>query len=54
MHGNPTLLKVPTREERSTRMKFWSIARGAAIIAIAAFIIVNIPDIKRYIRISTM
>jgi len=35
-------------------MKIWSIARGAAWVAIGALVIINMPDIKRYIRISTM
>ncbi len=35
-------------------MTIWSIIGGAALIAAAAAVIVSIPDIKRYIKISTM
>ena len=45
-------------ERRSSRrpsgMTIWSIIGGAALIAAAAAVIVSIPDIKRYIKISTM
>jgi heme exporter protein D len=34
--------------------RVWSIFGATALIAIAALVIVSIPDIKRYIRISTM
>jgi len=39
---------------KAIRMNIWSVAKGAAWVAIAALVILNIPDIKRYIRISTM
>jgi hypothetical protein len=32
----------------------WSIFGGAALVVLAAAVIVNLPDIKRYIKISTM
>lgn len=32
----------------------WPLVGGATLVALAALLIVNIPDIKRYIRISTM
>ncbi len=32
----------------------WSIVGGVALVAIAAVVIVSIPDIKKYIKISTM
>jgi hypothetical protein len=35
-------------------MKFWGFVGYVALAAVAVGIIVNIPDIKRYIRISTM
>jgi len=35
-------------------MKIRSIVKGAALVAMAAFMIASIPDIKRYIRMSTM
>lgn len=42
------------RERRSSGMSFWSILGGAALVVIAAGVIVSIPDIKRYIKISNM
>ncbi len=35
-------------------MKLSSIVRYLVIAAVAATVIVNLPDIKRYIKISTM
>jgi hypothetical protein len=35
-------------------ISIWSIVGGAALLAMAAAVIVSIPDIKRYIKISTM
>ena len=35
-------------------MRISSILGGAALIALAALMIANIPDVKRYLRISTM
>jgi hypothetical protein len=35
-------------------MSLWSIIGGGALVGAAAAIIVSIPDIKRYIKISTM
>jgi hypothetical protein len=32
----------------------WKIVGGAALALVAAAVIVSLPDIKRYIRISTM
>jgi hypothetical protein len=32
----------------------WSIFGGVAMVAVAAVLIVSLPDIKRYIKISTM
>lgn len=42
------------RERKSSGMSVWSIIGGVALVAVAAAVIVSIPDIKRYIRISTM
>jgi hypothetical protein len=42
------------RERRSSGMNIWSIVGGLALVAAAAAVIVSIPDIKRYIKISTM
>lgn len=35
-------------------MGIWKIVGGVALAAVAALVIVSIPDIKRYIRISRM
>lgn len=35
-------------------MNVWSIIGGAALVVAAAAVIVTLPDIKRYIKISTM
>jgi hypothetical protein len=35
-------------------MNIWSIVGGVALVAVAAAVIVSLPDIKRYIKISTM
>ena len=42
------------RERRSGGMGLWSIIGGAALVIIAAGVIVSLPDIKRYIKISSM
>jgi hypothetical protein len=40
--------------KHSSGVGIWSIFGGAALILLAAAVIVNLPDIKRYIKISTM
>lgn len=42
------------RERSSSHLNIWSIVGGVALIAAAAAVIVSLPDIKRYIKISTM
>jgi hypothetical protein len=42
---NPTLEAI---------MKFWGIVGYLTLAAVVVGIVVNMPDIKRYIRISTM
>lgn len=42
------------RTKKSSGMGVGSIVGGAALLAVAALVIVSIPDIKRYIKISTM
>jgi hypothetical protein len=42
------------RSRRSTGVSIWSIIGGAALVVAAAAVIVSIPDIKRYIKISSM
>lgn len=40
--------------ETSAAATAWKIVGGAALALFAAAVIVSLPDIKRYIRISTM
>lgn len=35
-------------------MNLWSIVGGAALLLAAAAVVVSLPDIKRYIKISRM
>lgn len=42
------------RERKSPNMNVWTIVGGLALVAAAAAVIVSLPDIKRYIKISTM
>jgi hypothetical protein len=42
------------RERSSAGMTIWTIVGGAALVVMAAAVIVSLPDIKRYIKISTM
>ncbi len=51
MKPNQSLVQ---KGRRSSGMGIWSIIGGVALAAVAALVIVSIPDIKRYIRISTM
>ena len=51
-----TIAKRIESVERKPRsgVNIWSIFGGAALVVMAAAVIVNLPDIKRYIRISNM
>jgi len=40
--------------KKSSGMNIWTIVGGAALVVMAAAVLVNLPDIKRYIKISTM
>lgn len=42
------------REEDSSGIGALSIIGGLALVGVAALVIVSLPDIKRYIKISTM
>lgn len=42
------------RARESSGIGVWSIGGGAALVLLAAAVIVSIPDIKRYYKISTM
>jgi hypothetical protein len=51
MKRNESLVR---RESGSSGITVWSIVGGVALVAMAAAVIVSLPDIKRYIKISTM
>ncbi len=42
------------RGKESSSVGFGSIVGMAALVAVAGLVIMSIPDIKRYIKISTM
>ena len=43
-----------TRCEKSSNGTFWKVIGSVALAALAVGVIYNIPDIKRYIKITTM
>jgi hypothetical protein len=45
--------KLPKRES-SSHWGFWKILGSTALVLAIAGLIVNLPDVKRYIKISTM
>jgi hypothetical protein len=42
------------RRKRSSGVNVWMLIGGAALALVAYGVITQLPDIKRYIRISTM
>ena len=42
------------RDESSAAATAWKIVGGTAVALITAAVIISLPDIKRYIKISTM
>jgi len=47
--------KIARREESfSGDSGVWSVAAGIALLGLAALVILNLPDIKRYIKMSRM
>jgi hypothetical protein len=50
--GNSSTLEK--RRRRPSGMNIWLIIGGAALALVAVGVITQLPDIKRYIRISTM
>lgn len=42
------------RTRKSGGVSIWSVFGGAALVVMAAAVVVNLPDIKRYIKISRM
>ncbi len=41
-------------KERNSHKTLWQIVGGAALIAVVAGVIVSLPDIVRYIKITRM
>lgn len=60
MQSNETLetrrrdVPQPRSEQHSSGIGVWSIVGGAALALLAAAIIYNLQDLKRYYKISTM
>ncbi|MGB8507505.1 MAG: hypothetical protein WCD76_03790 [Pyrinomonadaceae bacterium] len=42
------------RGSRPSGLSMWSFVGGAALLLAAAAVVVSLPDIKRYIKISRM
>ena len=40
--------------EKSSNGKVWKVIGGVALVALAVGLVYNLPDIKRYIKITTM
>lgn len=45
---------VRRRTDQSHGISIWQAVGGIALIGLAAIVIVTLPDIKRYIKISSM
>lgn len=45
---------VRRRTEKSSGISLWQIVGGTALLLAATVVIISLPDIKRYIKISTM
>lgn len=46
--------RMERRGDRPQRVSIWQIVGGIALVGLAAIVIASIPDVKRYIKISTM
>lgn len=51
MKQNQALVR---RDRKSSGVSLWSIVGSAVLVLAAAAVIVSLPDIKRYIKISNM
>ena len=45
---------LESKRRKSGGLGVWSILGGAALVIMAAAVLTSLPDIKRYIKISTM
>lgn len=45
---------LETRREHSSGVGFWKVLGSAVLVAVAVAVVVSLPDIKRYIKISSM
>lgn len=58
MRPEQSVMRRSESLERKTRksggLGVWSIIGGAALVIMAAAVLTSLPDIKRYIKISTM
>jgi hypothetical protein len=46
--------QIEEQNKTATHHPVWSMMGATAVIAMAALVIMSVPDVKRYIRISTM
>lgn len=42
------------REKRSSVPGIWSLVGGTALLLVATVVLLSLPDIKRYVKISRM
>ncbi len=42
------------RRDTLSKLSLWHVIGGAALIGLAAVVIATLPDVKRYIKISSM
>ncbi|MGQ0542675.1 MAG: DUF6893 family small protein [Blastocatellia bacterium] len=45
---------IDSRRERSGGFSIWHVVGSIALVSLAALVIVSLPDISRYIKISRM
>jgi hypothetical protein len=50
---NDRIQTIP-QDQKPKKHGFWRFVGGAVVLAVAAGVLANIHDIKRYIKISTM
>ncbi len=45
---------LAVKNKKSSGMGVWSIVGGIALVAVAAGVVMSLPDIKRYMKIRNM